>query len=68
MKEIEEFLKKSEKVGIKFSNLLKSYNSIVSEYNNLPKQIFWYKNLLPRTLEVKTKEDYLQLMQAEPQK
>ncbi|MGD9179976.1 MAG: hypothetical protein PVF26_13640 [Desulfobacterales bacterium] len=68
LKEIEEFLKKSEKVGIKFSNLLKSYNSIVSEYNNLPKQIFWYKNLLPRTLEVKTKEDYLQLMQAEPQK
>ena len=68
LKEIEDFLKKSEKVGSKFSNLLKSYNSIVSGYNNLPKQIFWYKNLLPQTLKVKTKEDYLQLMQAESQK
>jgi hypothetical protein len=67
-KEIEDFLKKSEKIGSKFSDLLKNYNSIASGYNNLPKQILWYKNLLPQTLKVKTKEDYLQLMQAESKK
>ncbi len=47
-------------MGNKFSDILKSYNSIVSGYNNLPKQILWYKNSLPQTLQVKTKEDYLQ--------
>jgi hypothetical protein len=60
LKEIEAFLKKSEKIGSKFSDILKSYNSIVSGYNNLPKQIFWYKNSLPQALKIKTKEDYLQ--------
>jgi hypothetical protein len=59
LKEIEDFLKKSEKIGSKFSDILISYNSIASGYNNLPKQIFWYQNSLPQALEVKTKEDYL---------
>ena len=68
LKEIEDFLKKSEKTGAKFSDLLKSYNSIVSGYNNLPKQIFWYKNSLPLVLIVKTKEDYLKLAQADSPK
>ena len=68
LKEIEDFLKKSEEIGSKFSGILKNYSSIVSAYNNLPKQVFWYKNLLPQTLKAKTKEDYLQLMQAGPQK
>jgi hypothetical protein len=68
LKEIEDFLKKSEEIGSKFSDILKTYNSIAGEYNNLPKQIFWYKNSLPRALKVKTKEDYLQLMQADSQK
>ena len=68
LKEIEDFLKKSEKIGAKFSDLLKSYNSIVSGYNNLPKQIFWYKNSLPLVLIVKTKEDYLKLAQADSPK
>jgi hypothetical protein len=60
LKEIEDFLKKSEKITNKFSDTLKSYNSIASGYNNLPKQILWYKNSLPLALQVKTKEDYLQ--------
>lgn len=68
LEEIEDFLKKSGKIGNKFSDILKSYNSIASGYNNLPKQILWYKNSLPQALKVKTKEDYLLLMQAEPQK
>jgi len=68
LKEIEDFLKKSEKIGSKFSDLLESYNSIVSGYNKLPKQIFWYKNSLPLVLIVKTKEDYLKLVQADSQK
>lgn len=59
LKEIEDFLTKSEKVANEFSNLLKRYNSIVSEYNHLPNQIIWYKHSLPRALQVKTKEDYL---------
>jgi len=59
LKEIEDFLKKSEKITNKFSDTLKSYNSIASEYNNLPKQILWYKNSLPQALQVKTKADYL---------
>ena len=59
LKEIEDFLKKSEKITNKFSDTLKSYNSIASGYNNLPKQILWYKNSLPRALQVKTKADYL---------
>jgi hypothetical protein len=60
LKEIEDFLKKSEEMGNKFSDILKRYNSTVSGYNNLPKQILWYKNTLPLALQVKTKEDYLQ--------
>ena len=59
LKEIEDFLKKSEKITNKFSDTLKSYNSIASGYNNLPKQILWYKNSLPQALQVKTKADYL---------
>ena len=59
LKEIEDFLKKSEKITNKFSNTLKRYNSIASGYNNLPKQILWYKNSLPQALQVKTKADYL---------
>ena len=59
LKEIEDFLEKSETITNKFSNLLKRYNSIVSRFNNLPKQILWYKKSLPQTLQVKTKEDYL---------
>lgn len=68
LNEIEDFLKKSEKIGSQFSDLLESYNSIVSRYNNLPKQILWYKNSLPLVLIVKTKEDYLKLAQADSQK
>ena len=59
LKEIEDFLEKSETITNKFSNLLKRYNSIVSRFNNLPKQILWYKKSLPQALQVKTKEDYL---------
>lgn len=59
LKEIEDFLKKSEKITNKFSDTLKSYNSIASGYNNLPRQILWYKNSLPQALQVKTKADYL---------
>jgi len=59
LKEIEDFLKKSGKITNKFSDTLKSYNSIASGYNNLPKQILWYKNSLPQALQVKTKADYL---------
>ena len=66
LREIEDFLKKSEDIGSKFSDSLKSYNSIASGYNKLPKQIFWYKNSLPLALKVKTKADYLQSIQAEP--
>ena len=61
LKEIEDFLKKSEKMTEKFSDILKRYNSIASGYNNLPKQILWYKDSLPQVLQVKTKEDYLQI-------
>ena len=68
LNEIEDFLKKSEKIGSQFSDLLESYNSIVSRYNNLPKQILWYKNSIPLVLIVKTKEDYLKLAQADSQK
>jgi hypothetical protein len=64
LEEIEDFLKKSEKIGSKFSDLLKSYNSITSRYNKLPKQILWYKNSLPQALKVKTKEDYLNASRA----
>ena len=60
LKEIEDFLNKTEKITNKFSDLLKRYNSIVSGYNNLPKQILLYKNALPQVLKVKTLEDYLQ--------
>jgi hypothetical protein len=59
LKEIEDFLKKSGKIKNKFFDILKRYNSIVSRYNNQPKQILWYKNSLPQMLQVKTKEDYL---------
>jgi hypothetical protein len=59
LKEIEDFLKKSEKITNQFSDILKRYNSTASGYNNLPKQILWYKNSLPQALQVKTKEDYL---------
>jgi len=59
LKEIEDFLEKSGKITNKFSNILKRYNSTASGYNDLPKQILWYKNSLPRALQVKTKEDYL---------
>ena len=59
LKEIENFLKKAEEIGSKFSGVLKNYNSIVSAYNNLPKQVLWYKNSLPRALKAKAKEDYL---------
>ena len=59
LKEIEDFLKNSEKITNKFSDTLKTYNSIVSGYNHLPKQILWYKNSLPQALQVKTKADYL---------
>ena len=68
LNEIEDFLKKSEKIGSQFSDLLENYNSIVSRYNNLPKQILWYKNSLPLVLIVKTKEDYLKLAQTDSQK
>ena len=61
LKEIEDFLKKSKKMTEKFSDILKRYNSIANGYNNLPKQILWYKNSLPEVLQVKTKEDYLQI-------
>ena len=61
LKEIEDFLKKSGKMTEKFSDILKRYNSIASGYNNLPKQILWHKNSLPQVLQVKTKEDYLQI-------
>ncbi len=60
LKEIEDFLNKTEKITDKFTDLLNRYNSIASGYNNLPKQILWYKNALPLVLKVKTKEDYLQ--------
>jgi len=60
LKEIEDFLKKSEEIGSNFSGVLKNYNSVVSGYNNLPQQILWYKNSLPRALKAKAKEDYLQ--------
>jgi hypothetical protein len=59
LKEIEDFLEKSGKITNKFSDILKRYNSTASGYNNLPKQILWYKNSLPQALQVKTKEDYL---------
>ncbi|MGD9239766.1 MAG: hypothetical protein PVG69_07060 [Desulfobacterales bacterium] len=61
LKEIEDFLEKSGKIRNEFSDILKRYNSITSRYNNLPKQILWYKNSLPQVLQVKTKEDYLQI-------
>ena len=60
LKEIEDFLNKTEKITHQFSDILNRYNSIASGYNNLPKQILWYKNALPQVLKVKTKEDYLQ--------
>ena len=59
LKEIEDFLEKSGKITNKFSDTLNRYNSTASGYNNLPRQILWYKNSLPRALQVKTKEDYL---------
>ena len=59
LKEIEDFLEKSGKITNKFSDILKRYNSTASGYNNLPRQILWYKNSLPRALQVKTNEDYL---------
>jgi hypothetical protein len=59
LKEIEDFLKKSEKITNKFSDVLKRYNSTANGYNNLPRQILWYKNSLPQALQVKTNEDYL---------
>ena len=59
LKEIEDFLEKSGKISNKFSDLLNRYNSTASRYNDLLKQILWYKNSLPRALQVKTKEDYL---------
>ena len=59
LREIEDFLEESGKITNKFSNILKRYNSAASGYNDLPKQILWYKNSLPQALQVKTKEDYL---------
>ena len=59
LKEIEDFLKKSENIGRKFSGRLEIYNSIANAYNQLPKQILWYKNSLPLALKAKSKEDYL---------
>ena len=59
LKEIEDFLEKSGKITKNFSDILNRYNSTANAYNDLPKQILWYKNLLPRALRVKTKEDYL---------
>ena len=59
LKEIEDFLEKSGKITNKFSDTLNRSNSTASGYNNLPRQILWYKNSLPRALQVKTKEDYL---------
>jgi hypothetical protein len=59
LKEVEEFLNKSGKIESKFTDLLKDYNSIVKQYNNLPEQTFWYKHSLPRELKIKTRQDFL---------
>jgi hypothetical protein len=59
LKEIENFLEKSGKITNKFSDILNRYNSTANAYNDLPKQILWYKNSLPRALRIKTREDYL---------
>ncbi len=59
LKEIEDFLSKSEKMAAKFSEILKNYNSLAIRYNELPQQIFLFKSALPPELEIKTKEDYL---------
>lgn len=64
LKEIEAFLSKSGKIAGKFSEILANYNSIANRYNNLPEQILLLKNLLPRELKVKTKEDYLQILKS----
>ena len=61
LKEIEDFLSKSEKMAAKFSEILKDYNSIAIRYNELPQQILFFKNELPPDLKIKTKEDYLSM-------
>ena len=61
LKEIEDFLSKSEKMAAKFSEILKNYNSIAIRYNELPQQILFFKSELPPDLKIKTKEDYLSM-------
>lgn len=61
LKEIEDFLSKSEKMAAKFSEILKNYNSIAIRYNELPQQILLFKSELPPDLKIKTKEDYLSM-------
>ena len=61
LKEIEDFLSKSGKMAAKFSEILKSYNSLAIRYNELPQQILLFKSELPPELEIKTKEDYLSM-------
>lgn len=61
LKEIEDFLSKSEKIAGKFSGILKNYNSIAIRYNGLPRQILLFKSALPPDLKIKTQEDYLSM-------
>ncbi|MGD2186289.1 MAG: hypothetical protein PVI71_09180 [Desulfobacterales bacterium] len=61
LKEIEDFLGKSEKITAKFSEILTNYNSIAVRYNDLPHQILLFKNSLPPDLKIKTREDYLSM-------
>ena len=61
LKEIEDFLSKSEKMAAKFSEILKNYNSLAIRYNELPQQILLFKSALPPELKIKAKEDYLSM-------
>ena len=61
LREIEEFLSKTEKIAAKFSEMLTNYNSIAMSYNDLPQQILLFKNSLPPDLKIKTKQDYLSM-------
>lgn len=60
LKDIKDFLEKSQKIENEFSNILQSYNLISKRYNDLPQPVLWYKDALPQTLKSKTKDDYLQ--------
>ncbi|UCD78626.1 MAG: hypothetical protein JSW26_24995 [Desulfobacterales bacterium] len=59
LKDVELFLKKSEKIENKFKQILADYNLNAAKYNALNKQIIWYKNSLPKELSTKAEEDYL---------